>query len=190
MKKCIWSSRVGERGSDQTLELDAEIGGLVIMRSRILHHDQRSSGSDGHQEISSRHGHVIQHGAQDRRRRGAGGCEQTRHREDAPHQHARAVEAKCNTESGREKFNKISGDDSVADVLTKKVKSGVLGQHMLEKRFSKTQCCKEVSAAVRSSSAQTAAQNSVQSASAGTLHNRSSGGRKTSSDDGDGTSCT
>ena len=62
-----------------------------------------------------------------------------------------------------------NGESSVAD-LTKKVKSGVLVKHMAGMRFAGgRQCSKDVSAAVRSSSAQTAAQNSVQSAAAGSV---------------------
>ena len=80
--------------------------------------------SNGHQERGRGHGHIIQHSAQDRRRRGAGSFEQTWHREDAPHQHTGAVDAKCNSESGKG-VQKIDGENNVADIVTKNVKVGV-----------------------------------------------------------------
>ena len=71
-----------------------------------------------------------------RRRRGAGSCEQTWHREDAPHQHTGAVEAKCNSESGKG-VQKTDGENNVADILAKNVKVGVLDERVAATRPSR-----------------------------------------------------
>ena len=92
--------------------------------------------SNGHQELGRGYGHIIQHSPQDRSSRSAGSCEQTRHREDAPHQHTGAVDAKCNSESGK-RVHQIDGDNNVAEVLTKNVKVGVLDKRMAGTRFSR-----------------------------------------------------
>ena len=42
-RKRTWWSRVDERGSDEALELDAEIGASVIVRSRNVRYENRAT---------------------------------------------------------------------------------------------------------------------------------------------------
>ena len=107
------------------------------MRCKIIRQEQGSSGSNGHQEPSSEHGHAVQHGAQGRRSR-ALGVVKRRGIGNMRHVGTQELWMPIAIRYQEIEVQNNDGEHNVADRLTENVKAGVLGKHKAAMRFSKT----------------------------------------------------